>query len=170
MTPALTDQQLDQLRAARHPDFLKTLNADQQAALKVLHKRALKQDLEYFAENVAPAFVKDHEDATPARHHRLMLHHLKRVASGECKRLMIFCPPGVAKSTYGVRIFTPFFLANNPKTKAIVTSSSQKLAWQHSDWIKSLLNMNADALGTKAVNDSRELWNTDIRAVERQEL
>ncbi|WP_313010910.1 phage terminase large subunit [Brevundimonas sp.] len=161
MSNALTDQQLDQLRSARDPEFLKTLTDDQRAALKVLHKRALKQDLEYFAESVAPAFVKDHEDATPARHHRLMLHHLKRVASGECRRLMIFCPPGVAKSTYGVRIFTPFYLANNPKTKAIVTSSSQKLAWQHSDWIKSLLNMNADALGTKAVNDSRELWNTD---------
>lgn len=158
--PALTDRQLDQLRAARNPDVLKTMTADQLAALKVLHHRALKQDLTYWAEVAAPFFVKEDEDAAPARHHRLMLHHLTRVASGDCKRLMIFCPPGVAKSTYGARIFPPFYLANNPKTKAIITSSSQKLAWEHSETIKSLLDSQKEALGTHSTNESREFWKT----------
>ena len=36
----------------------------------------------------------------PARHHRLMIAELERVAAGACDRLMLLMPPGSAKSTY----------------------------------------------------------------------
>ena len=36
----------------------------------------------------------------PARHHRLMIDELERVAAGRCDRLMVLMPPGSAKSTY----------------------------------------------------------------------
>ena len=38
----------------------------------------------------------------PARHHRLMIDELERVAAGRCDRLMVLMPPGSAKSTYAV--------------------------------------------------------------------
>jgi len=42
---------------------------------------------------------------TPAAHHRLMIRHLEEVERGECPRLMLFLPPGSAKSTYASQIF-----------------------------------------------------------------
>src|SRR5712664_3115906 len=36
----------------------------------------------------------------PAKHHRLIISELEKVISGQCKRLMLFAPPGSAKSTY----------------------------------------------------------------------
>ena len=39
----------------------------------------------------------------PAKHHRLIVNKLERVARGEIDRLALFMPPGSAKSTYAMR-------------------------------------------------------------------
>src|SRR4051812_1327263 len=36
----------------------------------------------------------------PAQHHQLLCHYLQMVEQGQIDRLMIFMPPGSAKSTY----------------------------------------------------------------------
>ena len=41
-----------------------------------------------------------HEKLKPAAHHRLLIEHLQAVADGHIPRLMIFMPPGSAKSKY----------------------------------------------------------------------
>ena len=41
-----------------------------------------------------------HEGLKPAAHHRLLIEHLQAVADGHIPRLMIFMPPGSAKSKY----------------------------------------------------------------------
>ena len=42
---------------------------------------------------------------TPARHHLLLISALEEVARGQCPRLMVFMPPGAAKSTYSTVLF-----------------------------------------------------------------
>ncbi len=68
------------------------------------------------------------DKVTPARHHHLIIKALQAVYDGEIKRLMIFCPPGSAKSTYTTVCFPPFVMGARPKTNIISTSYGFDLA------------------------------------------
>jgi hypothetical protein len=59
----------------------------------------------------------------PALHHRLLIHNLERIASGEIDRLAVFMPPGSAKSTYSSILFPPWFLAQQPKASVLAASA-----------------------------------------------
>ncbi|RYF94777.1 MAG: hypothetical protein EON95_04065 [Caulobacteraceae bacterium] len=61
-------------------------------------------------------------------HHRLWLEKLEAVERGEIKRLMGFMPPGSAKSTYGVDVFTPWFLARQANRSVLVVTYATALA------------------------------------------
>ena len=50
----------------------------------------------------------------PARHHQVLIEALERLATGEHDRLMVFMPPGSAKSTYGSQLFPAWFLSQFP--------------------------------------------------------
>ena len=63
-------------------------------------------------------------DTKPAAHHLLLLNRLEAVERGEITRLMIFMPPGSAKSTYASILFPPWFLGRNPARSAIGASHS----------------------------------------------
>jgi len=58
----------------------------------------------------------------PARHHELLITKLEALERGDIKRLMVFMPPGSAKSTYASILFPSWALGRNP-TKAILASS-----------------------------------------------
>jgi len=60
-------------------------------------------------------------------HHRLINNALMDVDSGECPRLMLFMPPGSAKSTYGSVTFPVWFL-RKPGRDVISTSYGSDLA------------------------------------------
>lgn len=64
----------------------------------------------------------------PAAHHHLIIDALDRVEKGETKRLMLFLPPGSAKSTYASVLFPPYFLGRNQNRKVISTSHDTDLA------------------------------------------
>lgn len=67
------------------------------------------------------------EDA-PAEHHRLICRALDDVVSGVTKNLMIFCPPGSAKSTYGNTLLSPYWLGRFPQDRVINCSYNYDLA------------------------------------------
>jgi predicted phage terminase large subunit-like protein len=64
----------------------------------------------------------------PARHHQLLIEKLEAVERGEIKRLMVFMPPGSAKSTYANRIFGAWHMGRNPNSLLITASHSAELA------------------------------------------
>lgn len=64
----------------------------------------------------------------PANHHKLLIEKLQAVADGYCKRLMVFMPPGSAKSTYANVNFSPWYLGRNENHNIITTSYGQELA------------------------------------------
>jgi hypothetical protein len=64
----------------------------------------------------------------PADHHQLIIDALNKVEKGEIKRLMLFLPPGSAKSTYASVLFPPYFLGKNQNRKVISTSHDTDLA------------------------------------------
>ena len=67
-------------------------------------------------------------DIEPAAHHQLIIDKLERVARGEITRLMLFLPPGSAKSTYASVLFPPWWMGNHPSLPVIAASHSKELA------------------------------------------
>ncbi len=68
------------------------------------------------------------DNVVPAEHHILLLHTLHRVAKGEIKRLMIFMPPGSAKSTYASVVFPTWQMGIKPGFNLIHTTYGSDLA------------------------------------------
>lgn len=67
-------------------------------------------------------------EAAPARHHRLLIEKLEAVERGDIKRLMVFMPPGSAKSTYANVLFSSWYIGRNPGKKLITASYTQEVA------------------------------------------
>jgi predicted phage terminase large subunit-like protein len=102
------------------------------AAQELLSRRQAQQSLLKFIEVVAP-------DTIPARHHRLLLTKLEAVERGEIPRLMIFMPPGSAKSTYASILFPPWFLGRNPERSVIGASYAGELAERFGRRVRNLV-------------------------------
>lgn len=63
-----------------------------------------------------------------ALHHEVLCSALQDVADGITPYLMVFMPPGSAKSTYVDVVFVPWFMARKPKQNTILTSYGSDLA------------------------------------------
>ena len=57
-----------------------------------------------------------------------MLKELDAIADGSNDRLMVFMPPGSAKSTYGSLLFVPWYMAQHPDHMVIAASHTHELA------------------------------------------
>lgn len=60
----------------------------------------------------------------PALHHRLLIDHLQRLVEGEFDNLMVFMPPGSAKSTYATVLFPAYYMNYHKNVKKNVLSIS----------------------------------------------
>ena len=65
---------------------------------------------------------------SPARHHRLLLDALARIADGKIDRLMLLLPPGHGKSTYGSVIFPAWWFSRHPTSSVIAACHTADLA------------------------------------------
>ncbi len=63
----------------------------------------------------------------PARHHEFVNEKLEAVERGEITRLMLFEPPGHAKSTYASHLFPGWYLGRNPECP----SGKKLIHWNH---------------------------------------
>lgn len=92
----------------------------QQAATELLRRRAARTKFTNFCEYIAP-------EEPPATHHKLICNACDRVTAGEIRRLLIFMPPGSAKSTYASVRFPAFFLGKYSKKSIICTGYGDDL-------------------------------------------
>lgn len=104
---------------------------------------------------------------TPARHHRLILSHLEKVASGEIKRLMVLCPPGSAKSTFCSVLFPPWFFAQRPNLDLIGVSHSSDLAESFSGRAQSFIRQYPGVLDYSLASENVKRWRTSNGGVYR---
>src|SRR5262245_3442249 len=89
--------------------------------LRDIRNEQAKRSLLRFIEEVSA-------EPAPARHHRLLIKTLEMVEGGEIKRLMIFMPPGSAKSTYASVLFPPWYMGRNPEKVLLGISNIDDLA------------------------------------------
>ena len=121
-------------------------------------RRRCKGDLAAFARHAVKGLVPPDVDPTPGRHQELLLHRLSQVASGQIRRLLVFMPPGSAKSTYGSIIFPAWFMAANPRKKVILASNTSELAESFSRRVQDTMRENSAILGCTPVEENRSLW------------
>lgn len=71
-------------------------------------------------------------ETVAAAHHILLMDTLDQVLDGEIKNLMVFMPPGSAKSTYASVVFPAYAMGKKPGTRIILTSYASAIAWKQS--------------------------------------
>jgi predicted phage terminase large subunit-like protein len=108
----------------------------QVAAQELLKRRGAKKSLAKFIEYLGLSIV-------PAAHHKLLIDHLEAVERGEIDKLMVWMPPGSAKSTYTSVLFPPWFMGRNEKLPVLGVSNTTELAERFS---RRARNITASAL------------------------
>jgi predicted phage terminase large subunit-like protein len=113
-----------------------------QAAAELLRRQFGKNTLAEFAQAIdvpgKPATDDEDEwlfkpvETVAAAHHVLLMDTLDRVLDGEIKNLMVFMPPGSAKSTYASVVFPAYAMGKKPGTRVILTSYASAIAWKQS--------------------------------------
>ena len=93
----------------------------QEAAQELLNRRKARARLTDYCLYVAP-------DEPPAAHHRLLCDALDDVVDGLNDRLLVFMPPGSAKSTYGTVRFPAYYLGKTKDKNIICGSYAADLA------------------------------------------
>ena len=89
----------------------------------------------------------------PALHHRLIIRELEQVADGTNKRLMLFLPPGSAKSTYTSVLFPPWFLCQHNGLSLVAASHTVGLAEQFGRQARDMLAENGPMIGAQLAGD-----------------
>jgi predicted phage terminase large subunit-like protein len=117
-----------------------SLQLSQQEAAKALRmRRAARQSILDYAANIsvpgAPASAQDEDcedflpvETTLADHHKLILTALDEASKTPSGRVMIFAPPGSAKSSYASVVFPSAFLGREPNRRLILASYGDDLA------------------------------------------
>jgi hypothetical protein len=78
-------------------------------------------------------------DEAPARHHQYLIQKLEQVERGEIKRLMVFMPPGSAKSTYTSVRFASWYLGKHPEHSLIKACHTASLAKRFGRRVRNLV-------------------------------
>lgn len=119
---------------------LEGLLADPAAAARALDCADARESLAHFCGLIeipgAPVDDDKDEDGQPfrpielpqAQHHRLLIEKLEAVESGEIRRLMVFMPPGSAKSSYASVVFPVWFMGRKKRRNVIVATYATPLA------------------------------------------
>lgn len=132
------------------------MQSPHEAAAAIIERRRVRGDLAAWCEHVlAPIGQK------PAAHHRLLIRELEAVARGETRRLMIFMPPGSAKSTYASDLFPAWYLAQGAGRNIITASNTADLAKSFSRRVRGRVRNHGRLLGYGLVREAEELWDTD---------
>lgn len=79
-------------------------------------------------------------DEPPAAHHALLCDALDRIVAGRLRRLMVFMPPGSAKSTYASIRFPAYYLGRSPQSSIIATSYGDILATSFGRKVRNLVS------------------------------
>lgn len=98
----------------------------------------------------------------PAKHHRVLNQHLEAAARRDIRRLMIWMPPGSAKSTYTSMLFPPWWMHQWPGGKILSITHKDSLVRK---WGRICRNRVRDYRGTlnlQLVGDQRAAtkWET----------
>lgn len=152
-----------------------SLPSPQDAAAEVLRRRLAASSLAEFAQAIdvpgKPASGDENEwmflpiETVVAAHHKLLMDCLDRVQRRELKNLMVFMPPGSAKSTYASVVYPVYAMGKKAGSRVILGSYASAIAWKQSRRARQIARSDKfrPIFNTSLVqgNQSVEEWSLD---------
>lgn len=122
-----------------------------EAAKELLRRRSIRRSLTEYARL---------QGFEPAPHHRLIISELEAVARGETDNLLIFAPPGSAKSTYVSVLFPAWYMATHPTHNVLAATHSVEFAERWGRKVRNDVSLNAKILGIEPdkANQAAARW------------
>lgn len=97
----------------------------------------------------------------PAMHHQLLCNRIQALIDGPAGgRLMIFAPPGSAKTTYTARLSPPWIMQYKPGWSIIGASHKATFAEENSGYAINYIKEYGDFLGIKLRSEAVQRWRT----------
>lgn len=145
------------------------------AATEILRRKRARTSLAEFAQaiDIPGKPISEAEDEwifNPietglALHHRVLMALLEKVHRREIKQLMVFMPPGAAKSTYTSVVYPAYGMAKRKGSRFILGSYASAIAWKQSRRTRQIVRSGKYrpifGTGLVAGNQSVEEWALD---------
>ena len=116
------------------------------AAEELLKRRSTRKSLVQWAR---------HKGFEPAKHHELIISEIESFLAGDDEVLLLFAPPGSAKSTYVSVLLPSWYLANNPTHSILAATHSVEFAERWGRRIRNDIAVDENVLGVKLSEDSK---------------
>lgn len=156
-------------------NYLQSQLRPAEAAAEVMRRRRARASLVDFAQAIdvpgRPASDADDEwifepvETTMAVHHQVLMDVLDRVHRREIRNLMVFMPPGSAKSTMASVVYPAYAMGRRPGSRIILASYASSIAWKQSRRTRQIAKSDKYrplfGAGLTAGNQAVEEWGLD---------
>jgi hypothetical protein len=116
------------------------------AAEELLKRRTTRRSLAEWAR---------HKGFGPAKHHQLIISEMEAFLASDDEVLLLFAPPGSAKSTYVSILLPSWYLANNPTHSILAATHNVEFAERWGRRIRNDIAADANMLGLALSDDSK---------------
>jgi predicted phage terminase large subunit-like protein len=119
----------------------------QEAARELLRRRSVRRSLTSWCQTIG---------FEPAPHHRLIIKEIEALLRTDAyDTLLIFAPPGSAKSSYVSVALPSWYLASHPQNSVLAASHTTTLAEKWGRRVRNLVGEHARTLGVTLAADSQ---------------
>lgn len=91
----------------------------------------------------------------PAAHHCLIIEEIEAFLESDDDVLLLFAPPGSAKSTYVSVLFPSWYLARNPRNSILAATHSVEFAERWGRRVRNDIGLDSRVLGVKLADDNK---------------
>src|SRR3954451_16650797 len=116
------------------------------AAEELLKRRSTRRSFAEWAE---------HRGFVPAAHHRLIISEIESFLESDDEVLLLFAPPGSAKSTYVSVLLPSWYLASRPTHSILAATHSVEFAERWGRRVRNDIMLDATTLGIALASDSQ---------------
>jgi hypothetical protein len=118
----------------------------QGAAQELIKRRKVRLSLAEWAR---------HKGFVPAKHHILIINEIESFLASDDEVLLLFAPPGSAKSTYVSILLPSWYLAGHPDHSILAATHSVEFAERWGRRVRNDIASDANILGISLSEDSK---------------
>ena len=115
------------------------------AAAELIKRRSVRNSLTDWAR---------HRGFEPAKHHQLIIREMEEFLDSEDEVLLLFAPPGSAKSTYVSVLLPSWYLAHNPSHSILAATHNVEFAERWGRRVRNDIAADSNVFGISLSEDS----------------